>query len=197
MLESARLSLQPRGREVIVYDSANAQAVGSARDERTWLRRVIGRLAAPWRRHYVLTVREQLDGSQLATLELRWLDRQVRAVLLDALDGLVGLFNWSANQEFWVYDQQHRPGLLVLPPDIDGLRHVADPQGRPAGTLHDQRIARPTVADDAPPLTLSFASPLADQPLARMLVLAVGLAQLCASSFAPPAPPRRTAGPTR
>jgi hypothetical protein len=99
-------------------------------------------------------------------------------------------------QEFWVYDSNHRPALLVLPPNPDGLRHIADWHGRPASTLHEP--AAPSAATAQPPsLLLEFHSSIAEQPLARMLVLAVGLARLTASWRVPSEPPRHTARPTR
>jgi hypothetical protein len=195
MLELARLSMQLRRRECLIYNGTTGQIAGLARDERSWWRRLVSRLAVP-RQQQVLTVREQLDHSLLATLHLRRLGRQVQAVLVDALDAVVGSFAWRTEQEFWVYDSNHRPALLVLPPNPDGLRHIADWHGRPASTLHEPAASKATTAQPAP-LLLVFHSSIAEQPLARMLVLAVGLARLTASWPAPSERRRHTARPTR
>lgn len=163
-----------------ILDPDTGRLVGVAHEEPgtwvKWLRLIISKQLMPTR----VEVREAEDDSLVFTIRRPFRLWRARVEVYDAEDQMVGYFKskiFSLGGGFWVYDREDRQ-FAEVKGDWKGWNfQFRTPDGKELGVVTKQWAGLGkelfTSADN---YVVSISDELADQPIAKMLLLAAALA---------------------
>lgn len=186
LLESQRFSIKERsaseatGNRYEILDAQTQSRLGIVREESGALRNYLPAFLNSLFRSTKLEARETADESLVFTVQ-RTVTLWRRGIeVYDAEDHLIGYSDsrkFSRHGNFWVYDRRGLPFVEVKRSLRGRLGRFIGPDGRELGSLTSEGTETGSeAAAAANPFLVSIGEELAEQPLAKMLLLGTALA---------------------